>query len=106
MSSLLISMVLASAGLGEPIYLRCPFERAEVLITADEANSTVTVALPSTGHSEKLSAAFTASEVRFQNSNLTYVLSRVDLSITRTIKMIKATDRAQCAIEKAPKRAF
>jgi hypothetical protein len=94
--------------MGEPVYLRCHFPQnnTDVMITADEANSSVTIALPSTGYSGKLAAAFTAGEVRFQDNQLAYVLSRTDLSIERTIKMIRSSDTGKCEIEKAPKRAF
>jgi len=94
--------------MAEPVYLRCSFpgNGAVVMITPDEANAAVTVALPATGYSAKMPAAFTASEVRFQDTRVAYVLSRTDLSVTRTIKMISSTDNGKCEIEKAPKRAF
>jgi hypothetical protein len=105
----MISLLMALAITAEhPTYLRCIIQPqgTEVLITADEANSAVTVALPSTGHSEKMAAAFTATDVRFQNRQVAYVVSRTDLSIDRTIKLINSTDHGKCTVEQAPKRAF
>lgn len=101
-------LAIAQPIMGEPVYLRCHFPQnnTDVMITADEANSAVSVALPSTGYSEKLPAAFTASEVRFKNTRVAYVLSRTDLSVTRTISLINSSDSGKCEIEKAPKRAF
>ena len=108
MLGLIIAGSALSLSASTPIYLRCAFgpESAEVLITADEANSAVTVAVPSTGHTEKMAAAFSATDVRFQNRQLAYVVSRTDLSVARTIKLIRETDSGKCSIEQPPKRAF
>jgi hypothetical protein len=105
---LLAILAVMQPMMGEPVYLRCHFPQnnTDVMITADEANSAVTVALPSTGYSGKMNAAFTAGEVRFQDDQLSYVLSRTNLSLKRTIKLISSSDLGTCAIEKAPKRAF
>lgn len=105
---MIAALIFAVAPLAEPTYLRCTFpsNNVVVMITADEANSSVTVALPSTGFTRKFGAAFTATEVRFQDSDLSYIVSRTDLSVVRTIKLIKSTDKGQCAVEKAPPRAF
>jgi len=105
---MLFLLALAAAGADHPTYLRCSFDRpgGDIYITADEPNSSVTVAVPSTGFSEKLQAAFTPTEVRFQNRQLSYVLSRTDLSVARTIKLLSSVDNGKCAIEQAPKRAF
>jgi len=108
----MLSLAIASGALAlmanGPIYLRCAFAPGspEVLITADEANSAVTLSVPSTGHTEKLAAAFNATDVRFQNKQLAYVVSRTDLSVARTIKLISETDNGKCAVEQPPKRAF
>ncbi|MBQ1499066.1 MAG: hypothetical protein IIZ38_12195 [Sphingomonas sp.] len=101
-------LAIVQPTMGEPVYLRCyfPDNKTEVMITADEANSAVSVALPSTGYSGKMAAAFTASEVRFQGTHVAYVLNRTDLTVIRTIRMINSSDSGKCAIEKAPKRAF
>lgn len=103
-----MTLLVASPAAAAPTYLQCNFpgNSAILMVTADEANSAVTVSLPSTGHTEKMPAAFTASELRFQNNMLSYVISRTDLAINRTIKMIKSTDTGQCKVETAPKRAF
>ena len=103
----LMTSVIVGVGGPTPIYLRCSFSnKTDVMITADEGNSSVTVALPSTGYSEKIPAAFTATEVRFQNRMLSYVINRTDLSAVRTIRSINSTDAGHCQIETAPKRVF
>lgn len=89
-----------------PTYLRCPFRGSDVLITADEANSSVTLTVPSTGHIEKLPAAFSATELRFSNSRVAYTISRTDLTAIRSVPAINATHMAQCVVEVPPKRAF
>lgn len=99
------ALLLAAAG---PTYLRCNFgpERTEVIITADEPNSTVSVTVPNTGHAAKVSGAFSPTELRFRDDMISYVISRTDLSAARTINMINSTEKGQCKVEQAPKRAF
>ncbi len=79
-----------------------PGNDAVLDVTADEANGSVTTALRSTGYSESYPAAFTPTEVRFQNRLLSYVVSRTDLSIQRTIKMISSMDTGSCRLGAAP----
>ena len=109
MLSVILTFALTGASAGEPTYLRCVFPGREdhpVMITADESNSRVSVSLPSTGHSESMSAAFTPTEVRFSDRSLTYVISRTDLTVRRTIRLISSTDVGSCTVEEAPQRAF
>lgn len=101
-----------------PTYLICSITRPggtpiQVNITADEAAQQVTVAIPSTGHSERLQAVFSASTVEFGSrtrfSKLHYVLSRTDLSLVRTLTIgadQSPPDRGICKVEATPKRAF
>lgn len=95
------------------VYLVCSFpEKAghDIHVTADEANQSASVYLPSTGRSMQFRAAFTPNSVAFEDRLLQYLLSRTDLTIRRTIKMLKGHDSAveigQCRIEAAPRRAF
>jgi hypothetical protein len=102
--------LIGSPAAAAPTYLSCSFpsrdKSFEVQITADEANSAVTVYMPSTGHGEKMSAVFTPTQVLFRNRMMSYALSRTDLSITRTVPIIKANDIGRCELVDAPKRAF
>jgi hypothetical protein len=111
MMSLMLSIALAAApAAATPTYLKCHFPRRdktfEVQVTADEANSVVTVFMPTTGHTEKMNAVFTATQVLFRNSRMSYALSRTDLSIRRTIPIINAEDDGTCDLAAVPKRAF
>lgn len=104
---LIISLLAAAAATGTPTYLRCSFEgQVDVLITADEANSAVTLSVPSTGYIEKLPAAFSADAVRFRNRIIAYNVNRVDLTVRRQFDGIDSSSAGTCKVEAAPKRAF
>jgi hypothetical protein len=106
---LLLGAVAAPAN-AAPAYLKCFFpsrdKTFEVQITADEANSAVTVFMPSTGHTEKMAAVFTPTQVLFQSRMMSYTLSRTDLTIRRVVPIIKADETGTCEVVKAPERAF
>lgn len=106
MSALLSLALMAAAG--QPTYLQCVFSSNGIAVDflMDEANSTVAVSLASTGHTAKVGAAFTPTEVRFRDDMLTYVISRTDLTARRTITSIDSTDTGRCTVQAAPKRAF
>lgn len=105
-----IFAVLSSAASAAPTYLSCTFDGQEsqppIKLTADEAEGKVSIFVVATGHNETLRGTFTPDLVLFEGDLLRYRLSRVDLSIERTIKMIKSTDKGKCKVEAAPKRAF
>ncbi len=104
------SVALSSPAMASPTYLLCTFPSADgkfpVQITADEANSSVTLYMPTTGHTEKLAAAFTPDQVVFGNYGMSYQLKRTDLSIIRVTKILSEVDVGECSLAKAPKRAF
>lgn len=103
----LISLLVAVAAAGTPTYLRCTFDGAkDMLVTADEANSTATVNIPSTGYMAKLPASFTPDTVQFGNRIITWSVNRVDLSARRTFDGGSADRSGRCRIETAPDRAF
>lgn len=111
MKSLVVTLAFVAApALAQPTYLTCSFpsrdKSFEVQITADEANSLVTVFMPRTAHTEKMNAVFTPTQVLFQNRMMSYALSRTDLSIQRTVPLIKAVDEGSCEVVTAPKRQF
>jgi len=94
----------------KPNYLTCTFmidgTPSVINFTADEASGTVSVFVPSSGHSRTVDAMFTPDQVMVDESQVRWEISRVDLTIARTIKMIDSTDRGQCEIQTAPERAF
>lgn len=87
-------------------YLRCDFGSTSVFVTTDEANSLVTVSLPSTGFTRRAAAAFTANGVRFDIGNVSYEISRVDLTAVRSVPIINRVDTAKCVVETPGPRAF
>lgn len=103
---MLIGGLLMLAVAGQPAYLKCEFKGFEVDVTADEANSAVTLVMPSTGNVEKLAAAFTPEQVRFEDRLMAYSLSRTDLTITRLTPLLHSTDVGTCQVVTPPKRAF
>ncbi len=106
---MLAAIVIAAtaAGTEHPVtYLRCQFETSEVYITADEANSSVTVSLPSTGFVRRAPAAFTAADVRFSLGGVFYEISRTDLTVVRSVPVIKRVDKTKCILETPKPRAF
>ncbi|KRA84182.1 hypothetical protein [Altererythrobacter sp. Root672] len=104
---LLAAALVSSPAFAAPTYLDCRFPGAvPIKITADEATGKATVFVPSTGFTETLTAAFTPDEVIFANNMLDYKISRTDLSIDRTVRLLKKTDRGQCKVVEAPPRAF
>lgn len=102
---LFISLLAATAV--APTNLRCTFApTSEVLVTADEANSTAVVSIPATGYLQKLPASFTPTMVRFGNRVMTWEINRVDLSAQRTFNGGDSDRSGKCAVETAPPRAF
>lgn len=105
-----LSLFAAAPAAATPTYLVCTFPgpqgNIDLNVTVDEENSTVTTYLAKTGHTEKMTGVFTPTQVLFHDDMLTYVLSRTDLSISRTIVMIKSTDTGTCKVITPPKRAF
>ena len=100
--------VVAAAAAPTTTYLECVFppNQGVLQITADEPNQSVTTVFVPTGYSEKRPAAFTPTEVRFENSQLSYVISRTRLTIERSIKMIDSPDSGTCKVVTPPPRAF
>lgn len=104
-------MLAASPAMGAPAYMTCIFTNAEgtkseVKFTADEEAGTVTLFVPKTGHTERMTGAFTPEQVVFKGGMLDYSISRLDLTATRTIRMIRSTEQGRCKLDAAPQRAF
>ncbi|MCC7393814.1 MAG: hypothetical protein IT553_03060 [Sphingomonadaceae bacterium] len=100
----------SSTAFAEPVYMQCSFliegRDYPIEVTADEAAGSVSVFVPSTGHTERLPGTFTPDRLVFSNRMLSYVISRVDLSIERTITSISSTQRGQCQLQQPPRRQF
>lgn len=111
MCALLGVMAAASPALAAPVYMTCTFTnnegtKSEAKFTADEEAGTVTLFVPNTGHTERMAGAFTPERVVFKGGMLDYSISRLDLTATRTIRMIRSTEQGVCKLDPAPKRAF
>lgn len=94
-----------------PAYISCPFKDGwgnpfEVQITADEANGTVTLYMPSTGNIQTRRAVFGPREVVIADRDITYRIDRTTLVIERSIARFDQIDRVECKLEKVPQRAF
>lgn len=106
-----IAVSLAVPAAAAPTYMTCIFTNSEgttseVKITADEGAGTVSVLVPKTGYTGRMAGTFTPDRVVFKDDMLDYGISRVDLTATRTIRMINSTDKGKCSVDPAPKRAF
>lgn len=90
-----------------PVYLRCTFPQMEPIdVTLDEGQGTATVYLASRNRTMPFRAAFSANEVRFGSSQISYVISRVDMSIIRTIRLTRGVENGSCSKAAIPKRQF
>jgi len=104
----LSATALQAAG---PAYIKCAFKDGKgdpwpVLITADEANGTVTLLFEKTGRVSQMRASFGPELVKFGDGSIDYQLSRVDLKIRRYTAILRQNDTAQCVLAEPPKRAF
>ncbi len=101
-----LAMVVSTPALAAPTYLKCTFGDFPVELTVDESASQVTAFMPTTGHSAAMRANFGPEIVIFGDNVMSYRLSRVDLSITRTARWLNETVTGQCGVAATPKRAF
>ena len=112
----LIAFVAAPA-FAAPIYLQCSFAKAEgppfvLAVTADEANGSVTTLATHSGFSERLTAVFSPTSVKWSTfksyGGLRYELSRTDLTLVRELVVGEnvTRDAGTCKIQEVPKRAF
>lgn len=104
---LIASALAAAAATGTPTHLQCKFPTApvEVLVAADEPNGAVTVSIPSTGYSERLSGAFGADRLSFDNDMMSISIARTTMWTLRGQRDGKVAE-GKCTIEEPPKRAF
>lgn len=110
--SFLLAVSLAhGAAWAEPAYLDCQFISKDgspfpVQITADESAGTVSLFMPTTGNTQKMTAAFTSDKVIFHDDLMVYALNRVSLVIARVIRILNETEDGTCKLKEVPKRAF
>jgi len=110
------AVVEPTSAVASPAYLQCSFTKdgktVILSITADEESGSVTTLMESTGYSERRTAVFSPTSVRWSSPSdfggLRYDLSRTSLTIVRDLIIGDKTftDRGTCAVQKAPKRAF
>lgn len=110
-AAVIVAGFVTAPAIAAPTYMSCVFvssegAKSEVKITADESAGTVDVLVPSTGFTARMAGTFTSDRVLFKDKMLDYSISRVDLTVSRTIRMINSTDKGKCSIEAPPKRAF
>ena len=93
-----------------PVYLTCPMEPngrpSPIDITVDEAAGTATVLVRENGRTHQMRAAFTQNEVTFQTDMVSYKLSRVSLTLTRSVPSINRFETVVCSLAAQVKRAF
>lgn len=106
---ILAMAAISSPACAAPIYLSCGVDsdaKYEAQINADEAHSSVSVLVASTGYAGSFAAAFSPTEVRFGDRAISYRIDRRTLEFFRTIRLLNETDRGKCVLKSAPKRAF
>lgn len=106
-----IAVALPVPANAAPAYLNCEFPGGDstpfvVSVTADEQAGTVALFMPSTGNREQLVGTFTPDRLLFGNRMMSYAINRINLSIVRTVPMIRSTEGGQCKVQPTPKRAF
>ena len=114
----LAAVLIASPAVAAPTYLSCtvPTASGEAIyidVAADADAREVVATFPKSGDSERYPAAFSATSVGFSDTGsvnfaIDYKISRVDLTIERTITMSgkRETSQGTCKVQKAPARAF
>ena len=102
-----LALAISSPAAAAPTYLKCVIGGDWLVeIAVDEDNSQVTLFIPVTGHTKRHNAAFSHDQVRFGDRLISYVVSRTDLSIVRTVPLLRETTGGKCHVATAPDRAF
>ena len=111
-----MAVMLPAGAIASPTYLRCTFtqdgETIAMLVIADESAGSVTTHSGPTGYSERRSAVFSPTSVRWASPSpsggLRYDLSRTNLNIVRNLVIGEKTftDRGRCKLQPPPPRAF
>lgn len=114
--AVVLAAMLPASAAASPTYLECAFKEgrktAVLTVAADEASGSVTTLSEASGYSERRSAVFTPTSVRWASPSpaggLRYDISRTKLTIVRDLVVGSKTisDRGICKLQTAPKRAF
>jgi hypothetical protein len=111
-----LTILLPASAIAAPTYLQCSFikdgKTVILSVTPDEDSGSVTTLVENTGHSERQTAVFSPTSVRWNSpmsfGGLRYALSRTDLTIVRDLVIGDKTftDNGTCKLQKAPERKF
>lgn len=103
-------LFFASPAYAAPVYLTCPMQPngkpSPIDVTVDEATGTAAVFVRENGRTHQMRAAFTQEEVTFQTDMISYKLSRVSLTLTRSVPLINRYETVVCSLSAPVKRAF
>lgn len=106
----LFGLMVSTSAYASPVYLTCPMQPngtpSPIDITLDEAAGTATVFVRENGRTHQMRAAFTQDEVTFQTSAVSYKLSRVSLTLVRSVPAINRFETVVCSFAPPVKRAF
>lgn len=106
----LFGLMASTSAYASPVYLTCPMQPngtpSPIDITLDEAVGTATVFVRENGRTHQMRAAFTQDEVTFQTSAVSYKLSRVSLTLVRSVPAINRLETVVCSFAPPVKRAF
>lgn len=105
----IFALFFAAGAHAAPTYLTCMMTTSQELVrwdvTLDEASAKASYSIPSLNVVQTLPAVFTPEKVIFGNLEI----SRVDLTLKRTVKILDETrvDTGQCTLAAPPpKRQF
>jgi hypothetical protein len=104
----MVALFFATSANAAPTYLTCMMTTSQELVrwdvTLDEAAAKASYSIPSLNVVQTLPAVFTPDKVLFG----TMEISRVDLTLKRTVKILDEVrvDTGQCSLAPAPKRQF
>lgn len=108
--ALVLALLPVSPAYAAPVYLTCPMQPngrpSPIDVMLDEAAGTATVYVRENGRMHQMRAAFTQTEVTFRNDMVSYKLSRVSLTLTRSVPSINRNETVVCSLAPPVKRAF
>lgn len=105
-----LALAISSPATAAPTYLSCLIDNdgipVRVELTMDEPNSEVTIFMPHSGHTRRVRAVFSPSDVRFAQGDVKFYVNRVDLTLRRLWATIGMDNSGKCEVGAIPKRAF
>ena len=101
---------LPVSAMAEPVYLVCTImvhgKPNDLNFTLDEQIGKASIMVPASGVARTVNAAFSTDKVVIEEPQVRWVINRVDLRFSRTIKLIDSTNEGHCQLQATPKRAF